>query len=90
MMVGNNVAKREPDDEVDKSVVVLGGFGEKELEEAQDLVDRVMAEVDGFKEVHFFFSLGASDATQRCNMRSCGLRKTGPPRKGRNARSPAS
>ena len=51
--IGNNVAKGEPDDEVDKSVVVLGGFGEKELEEAQDLVNRVMAEVDGFKDVHF-------------------------------------
>ena len=49
----NKVAKREPDDEVDKSVVVLGGFGEKKLEEAQDLVNRVMAEVDGFKEMHF-------------------------------------
>ena len=51
--IGNNVAKGEPDDEVDKSVMVLGGFGEKELEEAQDLVNRVMAEVDGFKDVHF-------------------------------------
>eukprot|EP00434_Breviolum_minutum_P029783 symbB.v1.2.026333.t1/scaffold2623.1/size98372/5 len=51
--ISNNVAKREPDDEVDKSVVVLGGFGEKEPEEAQDLVNRVTAEVDGFKDVHF-------------------------------------
>ena len=51
--IGNNVAKGEPDDDVDKSVVVLGGFREKELEEAHDLVNRVMAEVDGFKEVHF-------------------------------------
>ena len=41
------------EDGVDKSVVVLGGFGDKELEEAQDILNRVMAEVDGFKDVHF-------------------------------------
>ena len=51
--IGNKVAKGEPEDEVDKSVVVLGGFGDKELEEAQDILNHVMAEVDGFKDVHF-------------------------------------
>ena len=51
--IGHKVAKGEPEDEVDKSVVVLGGFGDKELEEAQDILNHVMAEVDGFKDVHF-------------------------------------
>ena len=46
--IGNKV-----EDGVDKSVVVLGGFGDKELEEARDILNRVMAEVDGFKDVHF-------------------------------------
>eukprot|EP00434_Breviolum_minutum_P001783 symbB.v1.2.001578.t1/scaffold88.1/size340390/13 len=51
--IGNKDTKGEPEDEVDKSVVVLGGFGDKELEEAQDILNHVMAEVDGFKDVHF-------------------------------------
>ena len=51
--IGNKVAKGEPEDEVDKSVVVLGGFGDKKFEEAQDMLNHVMAEVDGFKDVHF-------------------------------------
>ena len=51
--ISNKVAKGEPEDEVDKSVVVLGGFGDKEFEEAQDILNHVMAEVDGFKDVHF-------------------------------------
>ena len=33
--------------------MVLGGFGGKELEEAQDIPNGVMADVDGFKDVHF-------------------------------------
>ena len=45
----NKVAKGAPQDEVDKSVAVLAGFGDKELEEAQNVLNRVMAEVD----VHF-------------------------------------
>ena len=28
-------------------------FGDKALKEAQDILNRVMAEVDGFKDVHF-------------------------------------
>ena len=33
--------------------MALGGFGGKELEEAQDIPNGVMADVDGFKDVHF-------------------------------------
>ena len=43
----------KPKYEVDKSVVVLGGFGDMQFEEAQHIQNHVMAGVDGFRDMHF-------------------------------------
>ena len=45
--VGNKVAKGEPENEVNKRVRRQGAQREK------DILNRVMAEVDGFKDAHF-------------------------------------
>eukprot|EP00434_Breviolum_minutum_P028622 symbB.v1.2.025326.t1/scaffold2451.1/size78874/11 len=37
--------------EVDKSIAVVGGFGEKTVEEAEELLRELLAHVDGFHEV---------------------------------------
>ena len=39
------------DEDVDKSVVVVGGFGDKALEDAEALVQQMMVGIAGFKEV---------------------------------------
>ena len=51
------------DEDVDKSVVVVGGFGDQALEDAEMLVQQMMVGIAGFKEVDmvnveqpFFFS----------------------------------
>ena len=38
-------------EEVDKSIAVVGGFGEKTVEEAEELLRELLAHVDGFHEV---------------------------------------
>ena len=38
-------------EEVDKSIAVVGGFGEKTVEEAEELLKELLAHVDGFHEV---------------------------------------
>ena len=38
-------------EEVDKSIAVVGGFGEKSVEEAEELLRELLAHVDGFHEV---------------------------------------
>ena len=39
------------DEDVDKSVVVVGGFGDQALEDAEMLVQQMMVGIAGFKEV---------------------------------------
>ena len=41
------------DDEVDKSIAVIGGFGDKGIEEAEGVLKELLAHLDGFHEVNF-------------------------------------
>ena len=41
------------DDEVDKSIAVIRGFGNKGIEEAEDGLKELLAHLDGFHEVNF-------------------------------------
>lgn len=43
--------KNEMTEEVDKSIAVIGGFGEKTVEEAEKLVHELLEHVQGFHEV---------------------------------------
>ena len=40
------------DDEVDKSIAVIGGFGEKGIEEAEDVLKELLAHINGFQDVN--------------------------------------
>ena len=44
-------ARVQNEDDMDKSVVVVGGFGEVEAEEAENFVKETMSDVSGFEEV---------------------------------------
>ena len=46
-----STAQMLEDEDVDKSVVVVGGFGDQALEDAEALVQQMMVGIAGFKEV---------------------------------------
>ena len=48
-----NTGVDKMNDEVDKSIAVIGGFGDKGIEEAEDVLKELLAHIDGFQDVNF-------------------------------------
>ena len=46
------IGVEQMDDEVDKSIAVIGGFGDKGIEEAEDVLKELLAHINGFQDVN--------------------------------------